>query len=92
MAEFNFNDVKVWWQSNTVRGGFLALGSLLLNVLFKDQVPVTAEALYENILNLLTAVGTVWAFVGRLTANTKLVASSAEVTAYRAAKLNRPVA
>lgn len=57
---------KWWLNSTTMRGVVLGLLTLVFAVIGKEVAPQDMTALVYNIVNVVTAIGLIWAAYGRI--------------------------
>jgi hypothetical protein len=65
-------DIKPWWQSKTLWGGIVTLGSAALGLAGLDLGDADREALIELLTSLGAAIGGVIAIFGRITAKNRI--------------------
>ncbi len=65
-------DIKPWWQSKTLWGAILTLGSAALGLAGLDVLDTDREALIELLTSLGAAIGGLIAIIGRITAKNRI--------------------
>ena len=65
-------DIKPWWQSKTLWGAIVTLGSAALGLAGLDLGETDREALIELLTSLGAALGGVIAIFGRVTAKSRI--------------------
>ncbi|MEP3439041.1 MAG: hypothetical protein ABJN75_20010 [Hoeflea sp.] len=65
-------DIKPWWQSRTLWGAIVTLGSAALGLAGLDLGDADREALIELMTSLGAAIGGVIAIFGRITAKNRI--------------------
>ena len=65
-------DIKPWWQSKTLWGAIVPLGSASLGLAGLDLGETDREALIELLTSLGAALGGVIAIFGRVTAKSRI--------------------
>tara|TARA_R110002020_G_scaffold18931_6_gene65450 strand:+ start:1242 stop:1448 length:207 start_codon:yes stop_codon:yes gene_type:complete len=65
-------DIKPWWQSKTLWGAIVTLGSASLGLAGLDLGETDREALIELLTSLGAALGGVIAIFGRVTAKSRI--------------------
>ena len=65
-------DIKPWWQSKTLWGAFVTIGSAALGLAGLDFGDADREALVELLTSLGAAIGGVIAIIGRIAAKSRI--------------------
>ena len=65
-------DIKPWWQSKTLWGAIVTLGSAALGLAGLDILDTDREALIELLTSLGAAIGGLIAIFGRITAKNRI--------------------
>ncbi len=65
-------DIKPWWQSKTLWGAIVTIGSAALGLAGLDLGDADREALVELLTSLGAAVGGLIAIVGRIAARDRI--------------------
>jgi hypothetical protein len=65
-------DIKPWWQSKTLWGAIVTLGSAALGLAGLDVLDTDREALIELLTSLGAAIGGLIAVFGRITAKNRI--------------------
>ncbi|MDP3523291.1 MAG: hypothetical protein Q8S27_01840 [Hoeflea sp.] len=65
-------DIKPWWQSKTLWGALVTLGSAALGLAGLDMGDADREALVELLTSLGAAIGGVIAIFGRIAARSRI--------------------
>ncbi|AKI01207.1 hypothetical protein IMCC20628_02509 [Hoeflea sp. IMCC20628] len=65
-------DIKPWWQSKTLWGAIVTLGSAALGLAGLDVLDTDREALIELLTSLGAAIGGLIAIFGRITAKNRI--------------------
>ncbi len=65
-------DTKPWWQSKTLWGAIVTLGSTVLGLAGLDFGDVDSDTLIDVLTSLGAAIGGVLAIFGRITAKNRI--------------------
>jgi hypothetical protein len=65
-------DIKPWWQSKTLWGAIVTLGSAAFGLAGLDVLDTDREALIELLTSLGAAIGGLIAIFGRITAKNRI--------------------